>query len=251
MPSVKRKCYFRFKRVACYAVLGSLIGLTLNIAYAASPIERQATLWVVQQVQRIGQQQGWQSLQIAPSIQLFNANDRLSPCSTPLAFTAPLLPQSPTRFPLVISCNSPSGSWKIRAQANVEIRLAGVVADKALPAGTQLTTSDIKVMPISLQPGMRINFITQPNDALQMTLKRAVVEGQPLTLPLLSTPRVISRNQPVILVVQQDGLALTTEGVALQNGGKGAIIRVKNSSSGRILSGTVMDAQQVLIHVIE
>ncbi|SEQ91952.1 flagella basal body P-ring formation protein FlgA [Rosenbergiella nectarea] len=251
MLSIEGKHLFRFIRTAGYALLGSFIVVFVNPAWAASPIEPQATRWVEQQIQLIGQQQGWQSLQSKASVELFNANNRLSSCNTPLVFSAPLLAQSPTRFPLVISCNSPSGSWKMRAQVNVEIRVAAVVAVTALPVGTLLTTDNIQLIPVTLKPGTRIRVMTHTDDALQMTLKRAVSAGQPLTPLLLDMPKVISRNQAVTLVIQQEDLELTTGGVALQNGSKGATIRVKNSGSGRVVSGTVMDAQRVLVHVIE
>ena len=251
MSLVKRKRDFRFARFISITLWGSLLGAWANLASAAMPIDRQATQWVDQQIQQLGQQQGWQSLRSVANVQLFNANNHLSSCGTPLVFTAPLLPQSPTRFPLVISCNSPSGSWKIRAQANVEIHLAAVVAVTALPAGTILTTNDIQMMPVVLQPGTRARVMTQIEAAQQMSLKRAVVAGQPLSPLFLSSPQLIARNQAITLVIQQEGLELTTAGVALQHGGKGDTIRVKNSGSGRIVSGTVMNAQQVLIRIIE
>lgn len=251
MPIIMRKRDFRFRRLAMLTFCTSLIGTWANLACAALPIEKQATQWIDQQIQQVGRQQGWQSVSSSASVQLFNANHRASPCSTPLVFTAPLLPQSPTRFPLVISCQSTNGSWKIRAQANVEIHLAAVVAVSALPAGTTLTAADVQIMPVVLKPGARVSVITKIEAAQQMTLKRAVTAGQPLTALLLSSPTLIHRNQAVTLVIQQEGLELTTGGVALQNGSKGETIRVKNSGSGRIISGTVRDAQQVLIRIIE
>ena len=251
MSVTKRKRNFRFGRLTFMAIWGGLIGTWVNLACAALPIEKQATQWIDLQIQQVGQQQGWQSVSSVASVQLFNANNRLSPCGTPLVFTAPLLSQSPTRFPLIISCHSASGSWKIRALASVEIHIAAVVAVAALPAGTTLTADNVQVMPVVLKPGARIGVMTQIEAAQHMTLKRAVTAGQPLTSLLLSSPKLIHRNQAVTLVIQQEGLELTTGGIALQNGSKGETIRVKNSGSGRIVSGTVIDAQQVLIRIIE
>lgn len=251
MRPIKRKENFRFILTLYSALMSSILIVSVSPAWAASPIEKQATLWVEQQIHSMGQQQGWQSLQSEATIQLFTPANRLSTCNIPLVFSAPLLPQSPTHFPLLISCPSSSGEWKIRAQANVTLRLEAVVAVTALPAGTLLSAENIQLRPVTLKPGTRPRVMTQIEDALQLTLKRAVSAGEPLSPLLLATPKLISRNQLVTLVVRQDGLELTTAGIALQNGGKGARIRVKNSGSGRIVSGTVLDAQQVLIPVIE
>ena len=250
MTAIRRKRYFRFVFDGRYRWLTGVIGLLLQpTAMASLPIEGQANQWVVQQIQQIGQQQDWQSLDIKPNLTLFNQHDRAVSCSTPLQFSAPLLRQSPTRFPLVIRCANPA--WVIRAQAQVAISLTAVVATKPLSAGTLLTAEDITLAQTSLPSGRRMDLVTQPSDALQMTLKREIAQGQPLVVAWLNTPRLITRHQPITLVIEQEGLTLSTSGIALQSGGKGDTLRVKNSRSGRILSGTVIDAQQVMIHSVE
>lgn len=251
MKPAKRKVFFRFTRLVLLSLLvGGVAGFQQH-AVAASPIELQASQWVKTQIELLGQQQTWSLLQVTPNIKLFNLKGRASTCGTPLQFIAPSLTQSPTRFPLTIQCGTANPTWIIRAQADVEIRLTAVVAAELLPPGTVVTAENSKLAPILLTPAMRMNVIVDPNDVLQMTVKRTIAENQPLSTLVLSTPRLISRNQPVTLVIEQQGLALATSGIALQNGGKGATIRVKNSRSGRVLSGTVIDSQQVMIRAIE
>ncbi|WP_241622463.1 flagellar basal body P-ring formation chaperone FlgA [Rosenbergiella australiborealis] len=251
MSLTQRKAYFRFRRIGLYHLVWAILAFFTQHAVAASSIDTQASQWVVNHIEQIGKEQGWQSLHLQPTITLFTPPEHLQPCSTALQFSAPLTPALVTRFPLLIQCDAAHASWRVRAQVNVELRLAAVIAARAINPGSVVTAEDIQFAPLTFKPGMRVDVVTQLNDALQMTVKRSVAEGQPLRESFLSTPRLMSRNQPITLVIQQEGLELSTGGIALQNGGKGATIRVKNSSSGRVLSGTIINGQQVLIHAIE
>ena len=74
---------------------------------------------------------------------------------------------------------------------------------------------------------------------------RMIRAGVPVTQSMFQAALVIEVNQPVRIVTRYHGVEASAKGVALGRGRVGKIIRVRNESSGKILSGRVIDAQTV------
>lgn len=72
-----------------------------------------------------------------------------------------------------------------------------------------------------------------------MTPKRGVSTNQPVRLRDLQSPRMIDKGALVTITLATDSLSLTTQGKALQDGGRGDVIRVVNTQSNRIVEATV------------
>jgi len=104
-----------------------------------------------------------------------------------------------------------------------------------------ITTADYRVD--QLQAG----GITDPRDMLGETPRRPLHASQPLRASDLQVPVVIKRNDLVLIVLERPGLYLTAEGRALEDGGKGTVIRVTNTQSKRTIDATVLGAGQVAV----
>ena len=74
---------------------------------------------------------------------------------------------------------------------------------------------------------------------------RSIRAGVPVTMSMFQAALVIEVNQPIRIVTNYHGVRVSAKGVALNRGRVGKIIRVRNESSGKILSGRVIDAQTV------
>lgn len=83
--------------------------------------------------------------------------------------------------------------------------------------------------------------MTNPDEAIGLTSKRALQPGKPITRNELVQPVLVKRDQPVMIVSHMDGITASMPGVALKNGRKGDVIKIRNSSSQRIISGVVDD----------
>ncbi len=77
--------------------------------------------------------------------------------------------------------------------------------------------------------------------------KRSVGVGAALSADHVEPVPVIMRGDDVALVVEGDGIWISAGGVAIQDGGVGSRIRVRNRDSGRIVQGTVLDRGTVAI----
>ena len=73
-----------------------------------------------------------------------------------------------------------------------------------------------------------------------MQFKRSVGLDRVITRTHVEFVPVVNRGDEVSLIVQTDNLQVTTLGVALQDGGVGERIRVKNQDSGKMLQGEIL-----------
>lgn len=80
-----------------------------------------------------------------------------------------------------------------------------------------------------------------------MTPKRGVSTNQPVRLRDLQSPRMVDKGAMVTITLQTPSMTLTTQGKALQDGGKGEVIRVVNTQSNRIVEATVAGPNVVAV----
>jgi flagella basal body P-ring formation protein FlgA len=59
--------------------------------------------------------------------------------------------------------------------------------------------------------------------------------GDILRSSQLVAPVLVKRGEPVVMQARRDGIEVSTTGEALDAGGRGAAVRVRNGASGQIL----------------
>jgi flagella basal body P-ring formation protein FlgA len=89
--------------------------------------------------------------------------------------------------------------------------------------------------------------IMDPRELVGQTPRHPLRATQPLRASDLQVPVVIKRNELVLIVLERPGLYLTAEGRALEDGGKGTVIRVTNTQSKRTVDAVVLGSGQVAV----
>jgi flagella basal body P-ring formation protein FlgA len=69
--------------------------------------------------------------------------------------------------------------------------------------------------------------------------RRTLLPGTPIQATAVTEPRLISNGAKVRVVYSDGGMTIVTYGSALQNGGAGDIVSVRNLDSGTTISGVV------------
>ncbi|MGI9426766.1 MAG: flagellar basal body P-ring formation chaperone FlgA [Hyphomicrobiaceae bacterium] len=83
-------------------------------------------------------------------------------------------------------------------------------------------------------------FVDDFSQISNKVARRTLVPGRPIPLSAIRDQYVIERGQVLTLVYRHGALVITGAGIALEPGGLGRMIRVKNRDTGRIVSGTVL-----------
>jgi flagella basal body P-ring formation protein FlgA len=138
--------------------------------------------------------------------------------------------------------------WKIYVPVRVAIYKKVVVASNPLNKGIPLTAEDLRLTEQNTA-NLNSGFYTEKDALIGKVLTRSVSAGMPLTNAYLENPVLIQRGQMVTLLVKKGELEVTSHGIALNKGRVGDVIAVKNTSSKRVIEGTVMTGQMVEVYV--
>jgi len=69
--------------------------------------------------------------------------------------------------------------------------------------------------------------------------RRTLLPGLPIPVTAVGEPRLVSNGEKVRITFTDGGMTITTYGSALQAGGAGDVVSVRNLDSGLTISGTV------------
>lgn len=77
--------------------------------------------------------------------------------------------------------------------------------------------------------------------------QRTLLPGRPIPLQAVTNPRVIRSGSSIKMIYVDGGLRIETTGAALQDGGVGDFIRLRNTDSGVAVEGRVQADGSVLV----
>lgn len=185
---------------------------------------------------------GW----LAPEIELepVQAGDRraLPPCPGGWQLQALDL-RAVNRLRIGARCPGQAGrDFLLRARLSAEV----LVARDAVPAGRALTAADLARQRHDL--GALPDAIGLEDQAIGQAPRSSLRAGQVLRQRLLVPALVVQRGEQVAIVAGKDGVQVQASGEALEAGAVGAVIKVRNSASGRVIAARVIEAGRVSPH---
>jgi flagellar basal body P-ring formation protein FlgA len=69
--------------------------------------------------------------------------------------------------------------------------------------------------------------------------RRTLLPGQPIPVNGIRDPYLVTQGKSALVVFEAGGLTITTNAMALQNGGIGDEVTLRNVDSGTVIKGTV------------
>lgn len=117
-----------------------------------------------------------------------------------------------------------------------------VTPTRMLKKGEIIRAEDLRV--VRLTDGSLSNGhpIKDPSLANGMQLSRQVNAGEVIMEEILAAPTIIQAGSKLVISYQNGPLSLTATGVALQAGSAGQLIRIRNTTSNKILEGKVINS---------
>ena len=148
------------------------------------------------------------------------------------------------RMTVGIRCIAPQ-TWTAFVQANLSIQGHYYVANRHVAPGDILSLDDL-----SSREGdvlrMSGGIVFDPSQAVGYIASQRIAAGMPIKSRSLRDPDSVQRGQNVRTEARGAGFLATGEGQALQSGTPGSQIQIR-SSSGQIVSGTVLNANTVQV----
>lgn len=164
---------------------------------------------------------------------------RLVPCPEPLHAFLPPGSRLPGNTTVGVSCSGTS-PWTIYIPAKAKAMNDVVVLRRLVTRDTPISGDDIGLESREIEATGE--YIQDPTQVVGKLAKRPLAANTVLTPSMLSAPRLVRRGQEVVLVATMPGMDVRVQGIALDEGGAGDRIKVRNVSSNRVVEATVIQA---------
>lgn len=166
------------------------------------------------------------------------------PCSAPVEIEA-LDTRQFARMRFLARCPATSGAPGWRHDVVVRARVSAVVAVAAAPIRPNETIGNEHVTLERRDVTLVGDAIGAPELALGQTSRRSLRAGEILRSSQLAAPLVVKRGDQVQMVARIEGIEVSMAGEALDPGANGAVVRVRNATSGQVVRMRVSGAGTV------
>ena len=143
------------------------------------------------------------------------------------------------RTSIGIRCNAEK-KWSIFTSAVIKVYETVIVLSRSVQRGEIITRQHLATEKRDVSK-FRGDFITQVEQVENKQAARYTQAGTILGLRSFIEPRLIKRGDKIIISAIQPAFAIRMNGVAMMDGTKSQLIRIKNENSGRIINATVIE----------
>lgn len=138
---------------------------------------------------------------------------------------------------------------RIKVSGVVRLKRMVVCAARPLRAQEPIGPEDIQVVNREVTGLNADDFFTSPEQVVGHILAKSIGPQEIITAKHLSAQPIIKRGDRVTVVLDQDGLEISTKGVAQEQGHLGKMIRLINPKSKKEFQGLVLDAKTVKVEL--
>lgn len=229
------------KRIVPRIILLLLTG-TIKFSMAAPPTPEQLVAQVQQaaldQLERLAGLANWSEPQF--TVEVVRNLRPIGACSQPPRVEAADV-RTAARMRFVAICPD-QGGWRYEFVTRAKISAKVAVAATDLPTGKTLSADDVLLERHDIS-GMPDSFSDLA--AIQdLATRRTIRAGDVLRQNMLVAPTLVKRGDAVRIVARKDQIEVSMAGEALDGGGRGATVRVKNAS-GVVIRARVAEQGQV------
>lgn len=159
---------------------------------------------------------------------------RLPQCGSALRASLPVSASSTaSRMAVRVQCDGPT-PWNVAVTAEVSTDMPVVVAARALRTGQAVSPADLEIVTRRVA-GIGNCCATELGEVIGQTVRRPIGSGEPIRFEALDTPPAIRRGELVTIVASNPGMEIRATGVALSDARSGEPVRIRHSSSLRIV----------------
>ena len=164
---------------------------------------------------------------------------KLPECTKPLeAFTTTDSIKA-GRTSIGVRCNAEK-KWSIFTSAIIKVYEGVIVLTRPVQRGEIITRQYLTIEKRDISK-LRGDFVTQTEQVENKQAARYMPMGTILNLRSFIEPNLIKRRDKIIISSIQPAFTIQMNGVAMMDGAKGQLIRIKNENSGRIINATVIE----------
>lgn len=138
---------------------------------------------------------------------------------------------------------------RFKVNGKVRLKRKVVCATRPLKPQDTIATEDVQVLHREVTNLSDNDFFISPENVVGRILAKSVGPQEIITNRHLSNQPIIKRGDEVTVVLDQDGLEISTRGVAREAGYLGKAIRLLNPKSKKEFQGYVVNAKTVRVRL--
>lgn len=205
-------------------------GVRAESLHALSEIEQAAYVYALNDAQA-----SYDNPQVV--VEALDKRLRLQQCDKPLNAFANSTANSIGNRTIGIRCQSPT-EWTVYVPVRVKVMKQVVVAARPLAANRTLTAADIRLQAMDIGD-LRQGYLAAKAQVVGQQLKYPVAVGTVLPPRGLKLQKVVRRGDQITLVASAGMMEVRMSGTAMEDASVGDKVKVKNSSSKRVVEGIV------------
>jgi flagellar basal body P-ring formation protein FlgA len=149
------------------------------------------------------------------------------------------------RTSIGVRCNAEK-KWSVFVSAVIKVYEDVIVLTQPVQRGEVITGGHLAIEKKEVS-SMRGEFATALGQVANKAAVRNMPSGTILSLRSIIEPPLIKRKDKITISAGEPDFSIQMGGTALMDGTKGQVIKVKNDSSGRTISGTVIEPGMVMV----
>jgi flagella basal body P-ring formation protein FlgA len=120
------------------------------------------------------------------------------------------------------------------------------VATRPLVKGALITANDVHLAKMN-STVVGKDAVENLGDIVGRSLTKNIGQGEMFKAAAVVVPPVVAAGSRIVIVFRQNRLEVTASGIALENGGLGQDIRVRNESSKKVVVAKVVEPGLVMV----
>ena len=168
----------------------------------------------------------------------------------PLAVEGLTLDPRSGRFSAVLSVSADGDPAARLTVSGRLLRMAEVpVPARLLAAGETIAAGDVTTATMRAER-LPADTLLQASDLVGKAPRRSLRPGEPVHAGDVEVPLVVHRGTLVTILLETPAIRLSAEGKAMDDGGMGAVIRVANTKSSRVIDAVVAGPGTVTVALV-
>lgn len=145
-----------------------------------------------------------------------------------------------------IKCIEEQSHWTLYVPVHVTVLKTVLVAKRALIKGSRITDEDLQQVEMDAQR-LKQGYFTDKQQLVGLISKQNISPNSPLSPYNIELAKLIHKGEQVAIIATDNHLTISMDGIALNEGVLGDLIKVKNKSSHKIVEAQVSGKKQVKI----
>ncbi len=133
-------------------------------------------------------------------------------------------------------------------KANVVALGRIVKSRRSFRKGHVISVDDVYVSKMNIRKMPRSSVRT-PGEIIGKSLKRSIGANNPVVEDMIEMSQVVKRGKRVVILINHNGMNITSEGMTKENGYIGMPVKAVNLSSRKVITGVLIDENTVKVEI--